>query len=305
MASDSEDFQRRSGEEGRQVQAIARKVLGGCGFENLRPNQRLRELGLTVNFIAEDAGGRDWYFDVSGAFTSERAGLIRTDTMWKTLGRANVLHQSGIERLVLLTTNLPKANSGGHKALVAAAETFFDAVEMLTPEGKARLRLYAGATLDRPVPGLRPAARLYSGVTSRTIGSDVEVSVPMVEVASALPARATLDLIVMPYRLKVFLPSKDADGKRIPLRKRQSAGERIRALLDAFAGGCTMVPGVGSWLDPVGGEMFEDVILVEAYARKVFPEALIAEVVQVLMGGLGQHTAALILNDKMVHVTAR
>ena len=96
-----------------------------------------------VNFIAVDDAGKEWYFDVSGAFTSKRAGLIRTDTMWKTLGRANVLHQAGIERLVLLTTNLPKADSSGHCALTAASQTFFDAIEMLTSEGKARLTLCA------------------------------------------------------------------------------------------------------------------------------------------------------------------
>ncbi len=299
----NDDFQRRAGEEGRQVQEIARKVLRGCGFTNLRPNQRLRELGLTVNFLGEDSNGRDWYFDVSGAFTSQRAGLIRTDTMWKTLGRSNVLHQSGFERLVLLTTNLPKASSGGHKALAAAAETFFDAIEMLTPEGKARLCVYATGSVDRPLPGLRSAAQLYSGVTSRTIGTEVEISVPMIEVASTLPVRATMDVVVMPYRLKVFLPSKDAAGARIPLRKRQAAGERIRGLLETFAGGCTITPGLGSWLDPIGGEMFEDVILVESYADEVFPDRLITDVVRVLVGDLGQHTAALILNDKMVHVT--
>lgn len=300
-----EDFQRRAGEEGRQAQTIAGRVLRGCGFRNLRPNERLADLGLTVNYIAEDKDHRDWYFDVSGAFTSSRAGLIRTDTMWKTLGRANVLHQAGIERLVLLTTNLPKAGSGGHKALTAAAQTFFDAVEMLTPEGKARLRLYAEAPVDRPLPGLRPASRVYDGLTSRTIGTDLEVRVPMIELAPTLPTRANVDLVVMPQRLKVFLPSKDSAGSTLPKRTREAAGEQIRQLLASFAGGCTLVPGVGSWLDPIGGEMFENVMLVEAYAQDPFPGELISAVVRVLVSELRQHTAALIINDSMVHVTAR
>lgn len=300
-----DDFQRRAGEEGRQVQEIAKKVLSGCGFTELRANQRLRDLGVTVNFIGLDARGREWYFDVSGAFTSQRAGLIRTDTMWKTLGRANVLHQVGVERLVLLTTNLPKANSTGHRALTAAAETFFDAIEMLTPEGKARLALYAEASVDQPLPGLRPASRVYSGLTSRTVGSELEVRVPMIEVASALPARASADLVVMPHRLKVFMPSKSASGAPLGRAARNAAGERIRTLVSAFAGGCTLVPGLGSWLDPIGGEMFEDVILVEAYASSAFPAALVSEVVQILVGDLEQHTAALIINDAMVHITPR
>lgn len=301
--SDDDDFQRRAGEEGRKVQEMAGRVLAGCGFRNLRPNQRLNALGLTVNFIADDNLGRDWYFDVSGAFTSSRAGLIRTDTMWKTLGRANVLHQSGVERLVLLTTNLPKAHSGGHKALTAAAETFFDAVEMLTPEGKARLRFYAENSVERPLPGVRPAAQLYAGLTSRTVGTNIEVSVPMLELASTLPARASVDVVVMPYRLKVFLPSKDSAGSPIPKQQREAAGERIRQLVGSFAGGCTIVPGVGSWLDPIGGEMFEDVMLVEAYAVTPFPNQLMTDVVGILVSDLRQHTAALIVNDAMVHVS--
>jgi len=278
MAHD-DDFQRRAGEEGRQAHAIAGQILRGCGFDRLRPNERLDDLGLTVNYIAEDKKSRDWYFDVSGAFTSSRAGLIRTDTMWKTLGRANVLHQAGVDRLVLMTTNLPKRGSGGHKALSAAAETFFDAVEMLTAEGKARLRLYADAPVDHPLPGLRRASRLYDGVTSRELGTEFEVTVPVAEVQSMLPARASLDVTVMPFRLKVFLPSKAADGSTLPKRRRDASGERIRRLLADFAGGSTLIPGIGTWVDPVGGEMFENVMLIEAYAQQPFPENLLRSVV--------------------------
>ena len=32
-----------------------------------------------------------WYVDVSGAFTSTRGGLRRTDTLWKSLGKAAAL----------------------------------------------------------------------------------------------------------------------------------------------------------------------------------------------------------------------
>ena len=301
MADDG--FQRRAGEEGRQVQAMAKNVLQGCGFKDLRTNERRAELGVTINFIGHDDTGKDWYFDVSGAFTSKRAGLIRTDTMWKTLGRANVLHQAGIDRLVLLTTNLPKADSAGHCALTAAAQTFFDAIEMLTSEGKARLSLYAHGARDRPLPGLRAPSQLYSNVTSRTVGTELRVRVPLVEVASAMPARASADVSVMPNRLKVFLPSKSATGALLDRATRNAAGERIRTLLSSFAGGCTLTPGIGSWLDPIGGEMFEDVILVESYAQQAFPESLISDVVRVLIDDLGQHTAALIANDAMVHVT--
>ena len=73
-------------------------VLQGCRFRDLQPNKRLAHLGVTINFVGLDQNDREWYFDVSGAFTSRRAGLIRTDTVWKSLGRASVLHQAGVER---------------------------------------------------------------------------------------------------------------------------------------------------------------------------------------------------------------
>ena len=68
----TENFQRRSVEEGRQVQGLAQKVLVGCGFTNLRPNAKHASLGVTVNFTGTDALGQDWFFDVSGAFTIDR-----------------------------------------------------------------------------------------------------------------------------------------------------------------------------------------------------------------------------------------
>jgi len=110
-------FQKRAGEEGRFAQEMAERVLIDAGFVVTGRNKRLSDLGVTVNFICLDGTGKECHFDVSGALSSDRAGLIRTDTMWKTLGRANVLSGAGIKRLVLLTTNLPKPGSVGDTAL--------------------------------------------------------------------------------------------------------------------------------------------------------------------------------------------
>lgn len=49
--------------------------------------------------------------------------------------------------------------------------------------------------------------------------------------------------------------------------------------------------------------MFEDVILVESYAQEAFPDSLVSKVVRVLIDDLEQRTAALVVNDTMVHVT--
>src|SRR5205807_9367257 len=111
--------------------------------------------GLTVNLVAADADGVLWYFDVSGAFTTTRGGLLRTDTVWKCLGRAHVLANRRIKPVVFLTSHLPKRGSEGDVALRAAGpEAFFDAIEMLSREDQERLAEYAaGGNQDRPLPG--------------------------------------------------------------------------------------------------------------------------------------------------------
>jgi hypothetical protein len=117
----------------------------------------LRGTGVTINFIAKDADDVEWYFDVSGAFTSTRGGLLRTDTVWKTLGRAHVLRTELNGRpLVFLTSHLPRKGSEGYTALKNVAEQggFFDAIEMRSAEGYERLRKYAaGGHSEVPLSG--------------------------------------------------------------------------------------------------------------------------------------------------------
>ena len=99
---------------------MAKVVLHRAGFERI--NDKVpRVRGVQVNFEAFDKRGNRWLFDVSGAFSvTQRPGLRRTDTLWKALGRASVLHSiSPSTRLVLLTTNRPAPNSSGHHALEA------------------------------------------------------------------------------------------------------------------------------------------------------------------------------------------
>ena len=111
-----------------------------------REYKRLPGTGVTINFIATDADEVEWYFDVSGAFTSTRGGLLRTDTVWKTLGRAHALRDSDAKgRLVFLTSHLPRKGSEGYAALKTVYEQggFYDAIEMRSAEGYERLRKYA------------------------------------------------------------------------------------------------------------------------------------------------------------------
>ena len=115
-----DDFQARAVREGRKAQEKARQVLSECGFSQIREKASF-SCGVEVNFSALDQTGRRWLFDVSGAFSvTQRPGLRRTDTLWKAIGRASVLHTAGSDQpLVLLTTDRPAPNSAGHRALQA------------------------------------------------------------------------------------------------------------------------------------------------------------------------------------------
>ena len=155
---EADDFQARATREGRAAQALAEELLTKTGFEIVAKNSRLRGTGVTINFIAKDADDVEWYFDVSGAFTSTRGGLLRTDTVWKTLGRAHVLRGDGQLNgpLVFLTSHLPRKGSEGDLALRKVAEQggFFDAIEMRSVDGYERLRKYAaGGHSDVPLSG--------------------------------------------------------------------------------------------------------------------------------------------------------
>jgi site-specific DNA-methyltransferase (adenine-specific) len=161
---DDDDFQARATKEGKAAQAIAERVLDDAGFTIHGRNARQRGLGLTVNLVAADADGVLWYFDVSGAFTTTRGGLLRTDTMWKCLGRAHVLANRGVKPVVFLTSHLPKRGSEGHIALRAAGpKAFFDAVEMLSDSGRARLEEYAKGGYRQPLAGFWTSEEIAPG----------------------------------------------------------------------------------------------------------------------------------------------
>lgn len=152
---DATDFQARASREGKAIQGIAESKITGAGFEIIGVNQKISRIGIEINIIARDRGGKEWCFDVSGAFTTTRPGLRRTDTLWKALGRAYVFRSSGrTGHLVLLTSDLPLRNSAGDRALhTVGPGGIFDAIQLLSEEGERRLREYATGDISEPFPG--------------------------------------------------------------------------------------------------------------------------------------------------------
>ena len=140
-----EDFQARAVRDGVAARRLARALLEECGFTDL--DAKHVPHGVEVSFRAKDARGREWLFEVTGGFTSTRPGLRRTDTMWKALGKAAVLHQvAPTTPLVLLTTDRPAPASGAAAALQAvtgAGKPIRAVLRIALAEDQARLRAFA------------------------------------------------------------------------------------------------------------------------------------------------------------------
>ncbi len=162
-----DDFQARATREGQAAQQIAKLVLERAGFQIAGTNVKARGLGVTINLQARDLEGELWNFDVTGAFTTTRGGLLRSDSVWKALGRASVLANNDYGpaeangRLVLLTSHLPKPGSDGDRAMRKVGPTgFFDAIEMLSDDGQARLTEYARGDHLHPLAGFWTEAEI-------------------------------------------------------------------------------------------------------------------------------------------------
>jgi len=146
----------RAVREGRKAEDLAALVLSQCGFTVTARNKKL-STGVEIDFVATAGDGSLWHFDVTGAFTSERGGLRRTDTLWKSLGKAALRQLADDDRsegrFVLLTTDLPTIGVGV-RALRAARRDhlILDAVEMLSDEGQQRLSEYADAGEEATEP---------------------------------------------------------------------------------------------------------------------------------------------------------
>jgi DNA modification methylase len=151
--------------DGGSATAVARAALEVAGFSDVRPNRRLRGLGLAVDFTGTDTKGRTWYFDVAGTNSAYRGGMARSETVWRALGRAHVLAATGHAPFVVLTTQLPRAGTEADRALRAPGPGgIFDVVDLLSGDAPARLKSYARGRCGSPRVGFWSAADVTPGV---------------------------------------------------------------------------------------------------------------------------------------------
>ncbi|MEA3077274.1 MAG: modification methylase [Actinomycetota bacterium] len=121
------------------VESVAVESLTSAGFTITGSDVRLKGLGITVDLVARDPSGRDWYVDLSGGFTVTASGLVRMDGVWRSLGRAALLRAQGLGPVLLLTSHLPSPGTEAALALAAAGPLFAAALEVGADDTVARL----------------------------------------------------------------------------------------------------------------------------------------------------------------------
>jgi site-specific DNA-methyltransferase (adenine-specific) len=138
--------------EGASATALAEQVVTAAGFTIEHRDRRMADTAVTADLVATDARGGTWYFLVGGPMTETRGGLLRMDVVWRTLGQAAALRGRHADiPVVILTSDPPRVRSDGDIALQAARpNVIFDVVDVLSADGRDRLREYAvnGADLS-------------------------------------------------------------------------------------------------------------------------------------------------------------
>ncbi len=137
----------------------AEDALAEAGFTLADPKTSKRRRfagGISVDWIATDAGGAEWLVIVAGASTVMRTGFRRSDVLFRTLGEASVLTTAGHQVLVL-TTDLPARGSAALTAVASArGVTLVDALELGATGVAPRLAAYAAGGQHDPVGELLP-----------------------------------------------------------------------------------------------------------------------------------------------------
>jgi DNA modification methylase len=146
----------RATREGKKAKDIAAQVLDEVGFASVEPNVKIAS-GMVIDFVCTDRVGGIWYIDFSGTSSSIRAGLRRTDAIWKSLGRSALVERPGAAtdpRWLVLTTDAVPAAGPAWKALQQGRKLglVHDALDLFQEATVARLARYAAGDTSAALP---------------------------------------------------------------------------------------------------------------------------------------------------------
>jgi len=128
--------------EGWTAKEVSRLLLVTAGFTEIEQDRR-QPGGIEVTFSARDRHGAGWFFDVAGSFTAHRPGLARSETLWRTIGKAAVLRETSGRPLVVLTAGLPAPPNPAADLLgrvCGEGKPIYGVVDLLAPDAGERLR---------------------------------------------------------------------------------------------------------------------------------------------------------------------
>lgn len=145
-----EDLQARALREGRSASQIAQLLIREAGFRNVKRDIHCCN-GIKISFTAQTPAEELWRFDLAGGFTQvSQPGLSANESLWRTIGKATVLHLSDPAPLVVFTTGRPAAGTAGREALDAVTgrgRAITGVIHLGEPGGIPCLGALAG---DRP-----------------------------------------------------------------------------------------------------------------------------------------------------------
>ena len=98
---------------------VAELVLQAAGFSEIVAKPRVAK-GVQVSYRALDRRQRPWFFEVVGGYTTGSAAL-RSDALWRALGRAAVAREHEPKSQFVLLATAPVAGGSPAGAAVRAA----------------------------------------------------------------------------------------------------------------------------------------------------------------------------------------
>lgn len=161
---DGDEYRLMAVSSGKSVRSLAEELLISSGFDISGRQVLFSSIGLTVSFTANDACGNQWYFDVTGKYSTPGEGLLTTGDILKTLGRVLVMHSAGLCPVILLSAYLPQVGSNAWRLLkTAGIEKMFDAIEILG-NGAERLKQYGSGDVNVPLAGFWDYNDISTGI---------------------------------------------------------------------------------------------------------------------------------------------
>jgi len=151
-------------EDGRSASVLCQESLENAGFTVAAKSKRIPKTSVVADFVCEDSNGVTWYVEIIGGATAHRAGLARTDSVFRSLGRLSALRgRLGPNvPLLVLTTDRGESRSESEQVLRSAGPFLIvDVIDITDRASQERLHHY-GSGQTTPLPGFWAESDLSS-----------------------------------------------------------------------------------------------------------------------------------------------